>query len=140
MKNSSFPYSYWVKFLGAGIILLGVYSFLRQYLVKDIIDTNELAIGLSWGLLFIFFSKEKADDEMIHELKFRSLTRAVITAFVITLLYNYLVLNWRLKRDQDMILSISAYQFLALTMLMATALFYYYRSQAAINEPNEEHH
>ncbi|HRP58516.1 hypothetical protein [Agriterribacter sp.] len=132
MKQSSFPYSYWVKILGLLIIIAGVISFFRQYHKKGILDTNELAVGLSWGLVFIFFSKERTDDEMMHGLKFKALTRAIIVAFSITHLYNYLFLNWRFRREYDVILSVSAYQFLALTLIIATISFHYLKHQAIL--------
>lgn len=134
MKHNSFPYSYWTKILGLLIIIAGVISFFQQYHKKGIFDINELAVGLSWGLVFIFFSKERTDDEMIHGLKFKALTRAIIVAFFITHLYNYLFLNWRFNREHDMILSISAYQFLALTLIIATISFHYLKRQATLNE------
>ena len=71
---------------------------------------------------------------MIHGLKFKALARAIIVAFFITHLYNYVFLNGRFKREHDIILSISAYQFLALTLIMATGRFYYLKHQATINE------
>lgn len=134
MRKSSFPYSYWTKILGLVIIIAGIISFFQQYHKKGIFDLNELAIGLSWGFIFIFFSKEKTDDEMIHGLKFRALTWAVIVAFSITHLFNYLFLNWRFQREHDIILSISAYQFLALTLIIATVNFHYLKYQATSNE------
>ena len=134
MKHNSFPYSYWTKILGLLIIIAGVFSCLQQYYKKGVFDTNELAVGLSWGLVFIFFSKEKTDDEMIHGLKFKALTRAIIVAFFITHLYNYIFLNWHLKREHDIILSISAYQFLALTLIIATVSYHYLKHQATLNE------
>lgn len=134
MKHNSFPYSYWTKILGLLIIIAGVISFFRQYHEKGVFDINELAMGLSWGLVFIFFSKERADDEMIHSLKLKALTRAIIIAFSITHLYNYLFLNWRFSREHDMILSVSAYQFLALTLLIATISFHYLKHRATLNE------
>jgi hypothetical protein len=132
--QTSFPYSNWMKILGLVIIALGVASFVQQFYKKGIFDSNELAIGLSWGLVFIFFSKEKTEDEMMHSLKFKALARAVIIAFFITHLYNYIFLNWRFDRGNDVILSISAYQFLALTLIIATCNFYYLRHQATSNE------
>ena len=134
MRQNPFPYSYWTKILGILIIIAGIISFFQQYYKKDIYDFNELAVGLSWGLLFIFFSKEKTDDEMARSLKFKALTRAVIVSFSITHLYNYLFLNWRFEREKDIILSISAYQFLALTLMIATAYFYYLKHQMTLNE------
>lgn len=134
MKQHSFPYSHWTKFLGLLIIAAGIFSFFQQHHKKGVFDLNELAIGFSWGLVFVFFSKEKTDDEMIQGLKFKALARAIIVAFFITHLYNYLFLNWRFERGQDTILSISAYQFMALTLILATASFYYLKHQLTLNE------
>jgi hypothetical protein len=133
MKQDSFPYSYGAKILGLIIILAGVISFFLQHHRKGIFDINELALGFSWGLVFIFFSKEKTDDEMMQGLKFRALARAIIIAFFITHLYNYLFLNWDFTRQHDKILSISAYQFLALTLIIATSIFYYLKHQLTFN-------
>ncbi|GEP96158.1 hypothetical protein [Chitinophaga cymbidii] len=133
MKQNPFPYSWWTKILGLLIITGGIISFFLQHQKKGIFDFNELAAGLSWGLVFIFFSRERTDDEMIRSLKFKALARALIVAFSITHLYNYLFLNWRLKREHDILLSISAYQFLALTLLIATGYFYYLKHQTALN-------
>ena len=140
MLHNSFPYSYGLKILGLGIIAAGIISFFVQHDKKGFFDFNELAVGLSWGLVFIFFSKEKTDDEMMHGLKFRALARAIIVAFFGTHLYNYLFLNWNFDKDHDTILSISAYQFLALTLLIATAYFYYLKREVISNEGDEEFH
>ena len=127
MKEKDFPWSYWTKLLGLLIIIAGIISFFLKHSRKGVYDFNDLAIGLSWGLVFIFFSKEKTDDEMVRSLKFKALTRSLIIAFFITHLYNFLYLNWYYKRNQDLLLSISAYQFLALTLIIATFSFYYYK-------------
>lgn len=71
---------------------------------------------------------------MARVLKFKALTRSLIIAFFITHLYNYLFLNWYYKRDHDVIQSISAYQFLALTLIIATTSYYYLRHQATLTE------
>lgn len=133
MRQNPFPYSYWTKILGVAIIIAGILSFFLQHHKKGVYDFNELAVGLSWGLVFIFFSREKTDDEMVRSLKFKALAIAIIVAFSITHLYNYLFLNWRLERPDDIILSISAYQFLALTLMIATGYFYYLKRQTTLN-------
>lgn len=134
MKQNPFPYSYWTKILGVLIAIAGIVIFFLQHHKKGVYDFNELAVGLSWGFVFIFFSREKTDDEMIRSLKFKALAIAVIIAFSITHLYNYLFLNWRLEREHDIILSISAYQFLALTLMIATGYFYYLKHRITLNE------
>jgi hypothetical protein len=134
MQNNPFPYSFWAKILGLAIIAAGVFMFFLKYQRKDIFDFNELAVGFSWGLVFIFFSKERTDDEMMQGLKFRALARAIIISFFATHLYNYLFLNWKLERPDGIILSISAYQFLAITLLVATGIFYFMRYQVTLSE------
>jgi hypothetical protein len=129
MQPNSFPYSYWLKILGLAIIAAGIISFFLQHHRKGFFDFNELAVGLSWGLVFIFFSKEKTDDEMMHGLKFKALARATMLAFFATHLYNYIFLNWNFDKQHDIILSISAYQFLAVTLLIATGYFYYLKRE-----------
>jgi hypothetical protein len=134
MQNNSFPYSFSAKILGIVIIMAGVVMFFLKYARKGIFDFNELAIGFSWGLVFVFFSKERTDDEMMQGLKFRALARAIVTSFFATHIYNYLFLNWRFERPDGIILSISAYQFLAITLVVATALFYYMKHQIALTD------
>jgi len=131
MKSSSFPYSYWLKALGVLIFILKMISLFLQYREKGAIDPNQLALGICWGLFFIFFSKEKVDDEMTHALKFRALATAVIISFFSTLFYNYYFLNWQYNQRRDLVLSISAYQFLALTLIIATTIYYYRRHQSS---------
>ena len=132
MKKRIFPYAPWFKVLGILLIVVGIASFIHRYNKNGVFDFNELAIGLCFGLLFIFFSKEKVDDEMIHHLKFRALTKAVFVSFFLMHLYNYIFLNWRFNRKDDMILSISAYQFLAVTLILATCIFYLEKKQVAL--------
>jgi len=134
MDKKAFPYAFWTKILGALVVVAGVISFFLQYQRKGIFDFNELAIGFSWGLLFIFFSKERTEDEMMQVLKFRSLARAIVISFFATHLYNYLFLNWRLQRPDGIILSISAYQFLAITLIIATGTFYFLKYRAIAEE------
>ena len=132
MEKPSFPYSPWTKRLGFLIILVGSISFFYRHRKNGVFDFNELAIGVCFGFFFIFFSKEKKDDEMIHQLKFKALARAVIVSFFLTHLYNYLFLNWRFQRENGMILSISAYQFLAVTLVIATGIFYWQKKQSVL--------
>lgn len=130
MRDNSFPYAFWTKVLGALIAVASIVNFVAQYNKTGKFDLNELCLGLSWGLLFIFFSKEKVDDEMMQRLKFKALARATIVAFFIAHLYNYLFLNWNHELHRDSILSISAYQFMALTLIIAYVVFQYLKRQA----------
>lgn len=125
MEQKIFPYAPWFKALGGLIVLLGAAGFFNQYRKTGVFDYNELAVGACVGFLFIFFSREKTDDEMIRQLKFRAITRSVFITFFATHLYNYFFLNWRFETGRSTILSVSAYQFLAVTLILATGLFYF---------------
>jgi hypothetical protein len=138
MITKDFPYSFWSKILGIAVILAGMVMFIVRYKRNGTLDYNELAIGFSWGLLFVFFSRERTEDEMMRELKFKALTRSLIVSFFATHLYNYVFLNWSYHKKDDMILSISAYQFLALTLILATAGFYYMKHEITKNDPTSE--
>lgn len=119
MKNSPFPYSHWAKVLGVIIVCAGIITILTP---------QHDFVTISWGLVFIFFSKEKRDDEMVQSLKFKALTVAVIIAFAFTHLYNYIFLN----NGHAITVSISAYHFLTLTLIIALGYFYFLRYQATL--------
>jgi hypothetical protein len=59
MKKDAFSLFIRTKKLGILVIIAGVVSFFQHHQKKGIYDFNELAVGLSWGLVFIFFSKER---------------------------------------------------------------------------------
>lgn len=134
MKQTPFPYSYSAKIAGGVIIIASIISFFSTYYEKGTFDLNQLATGTSWGFLFIFFSKEKTDDEMVQSLKFKALTWSIIISFSFTNVYNYLFLYWWFKREHNITLSISAFQFFALMLIIATARFYYLKRQVTLNE------
>jgi hypothetical protein len=134
MKQTSFPYSYAAKIFAVLIIVCGIISSSLKYYEKGIFDLNELSMNFSWGFLFIFFSKEKTDDEMIESLKFKALTWSIFVTFSFASIYNYLFLNWRYEREHDRTLSISAYLFFSLMLIIATARFYYLKRQATLNK------
>lgn len=128
MQDKSFPYGYWIKMLGIFIVVAGIINCIIEYYNKTPTNVNGLAMGLSWGFVFIFFSKERTDDEMMQGLKFKALATAVIVAFSITQLYNYIFLNRGFERHGE-VHSISAYQFLSFTLILATGYFYYLKYQ-----------
>ncbi|MGI8634638.1 MAG: hypothetical protein ACR2KZ_04470 [Segetibacter sp.] len=116
------------------IIVFGIISSSLKYYEKGIFDLNELSMNFSWGFLFIFFSKEKTDDEMIESLKFKALTWSIFVTFSFASIYNYLFLNWRYEREHDRTFPISAYLFFASMLIIATARFYYLKRQATLIE------
>ena len=122
---SVFSYSYKMKFVGILLICWGIYSFYLKYHQFHLVDLNLLA-GLScWGLVFIFFSKEKIDDERIHQLKFQALTWAVPVGLCVTHLINYFLLSQPEPDSGQLFESIPAYHSIAMILLLSLGLFHY---------------
>ena len=119
MIKMLFPYHPAVKLLGIGLLLFAcggvVYKSLNQHDLASFAPAFQIA---SLGLVFIFFSKEKYDDERIHQIKFRSLTWGVLTAYFLTLGVTYL---FRAP---------SAHEFLCLALLLTTVMFYVLKQRA----------
>lgn len=88
------------------------------------------------GLMMIFFSRERIHDERVQDLKLKALNAAFSVSFTLTL-----IVNWFLNRDFDVtrdfdgatgvLRSISAFDLIVITMVVALALFHYWRFQDA---------
>ncbi|KAA0992099.1 hypothetical protein [Dyadobacter aurulentus] len=122
---SVFSYSYKMKFVGILLICWGVYSFYLKYRQFDLVDLNLLTSLSCWGLMFIFFSKEKIDDERIHQLKFQALTWAVPVGLFVTHLINYFFLSKPEPDAGQLYESIPAYHAIVLILLFSLGLFHY---------------
>ncbi|WAC13011.1 hypothetical protein [Dyadobacter pollutisoli] len=122
-----FAYSYPMKIVGILLIGWGIYSFSSKYLQFHLVDLNLLAGLCCWGLVFIFFSKEKIDDERIHQLKFRALTWAVPVGLFVTHLINYFFLSKPEPNGGQLMESIPAYHSLVMILLLALVAFHYLR-------------
>ncbi|MFI5077878.1 MAG: hypothetical protein ACHQRO_11080 [Vicinamibacteria bacterium] len=88
------------------------------------------------GLMMIFFSRERIHDERVQDLKLKALNGAFSVSFTLTL-----IVNWFLNRDFDarrdfdgatgVLRSITAFDLIVLTMVVALALFHYWRFRDA---------
>jgi hypothetical protein len=120
-------YNYRLRFVGFLCIAWGMVSFYIKYSRAAIWDFNLLSALFSWGLCFIFFAKEKHDDERIHHLKFRALTFGLPMGLFITHLINYIFLSQAEPDSGKLVESISAYQMFAIVMVVALAAFHYFK-------------
>jgi hypothetical protein len=118
-------YGYKFKVVGACCIVWGLISFFTKHYRYEIWDINLLAALSCWGFCFIFFSKEKQDDERIHNLKFRALTWGLPVGLTITHLVNYIFFSAEEPDSGKYIDSISAYSSFAIIMIIALTAFYY---------------
>jgi drug/metabolite transporter (DMT)-like permease len=118
-------YSRRLKIAGILCIVWGAVSFFLKFANHGIWDINLLSGLLCWGLCFIFFSKEKTDDERVHHLKFQALALGIPIGLFTTHLINYFWLSEPEPDSGKYVRSISAYSSLAMAMVITLALFYY---------------
>src|SRR3954447_10737706 len=93
--------------------------------------------AVAGGLMMVFFSRERIHDERVQDLKLKALSGAFSVSFTLTL-----IVNWFLNRDfhpgrdfdgaTGVWRSISAFDLIVLTMVVALALFHYWRFRDAV--------
>lgn len=120
----TFIYPFWGKIVGSIIIFIGIIIFLHRIIEYDIFDLSGGSFPVAIGLMMIFFSKEKDYDERIAYLKFKSLAAAVPVAGMITVLINYLENFNGYSIGTDSWYSISAFEYLTITMAIAIGWFH----------------
>ena len=129
MKSST------IKRLGA---LLVVSAPALHYVVPGA-SWIRTSAAIAAGLMMIFFAKEAINDERVQDLKLKAVNAAFSVSFTITL-----IVNWFLNRDFDVtrdfngatgvLRSISAFDLIILTMMIAVLLFHYWRDQDLVSE------
>jgi hypothetical protein len=120
-----------VKRLGLALVLAA--APLLHYVVPGA-SWIRTSAAIAGGLMMLFFAREAIDDERVRDLKLKAINTAFSVSFSLTL-----IVNWFLNRDFDArrdfdgatgtLRSISAFDLIALTMLVALALFHYWRLQ-----------
>ena len=125
MKSST------VKRLGVLIVVVG--SPVLHYAIPGAFWIRTSA-AIAAGLMMIFFSKEPINDERVQDLKLKAVNAAFSVSFTLTL-----IINWLLNREFDIThdfngaagdwRSISAFDLIILSMVIALALFHYWRFQ-----------
>lgn len=91
-------------------------------------DRMFLSVTSGTGLMMIFFAKELIEDERVQQLKMKAMFTAMSSGIGVTLIaYNtaFMVLRGPSVGRSEM----SAYEFLAGVLLIALALFHYWRWQ-----------
>lgn len=121
------------KRLGALLVLAGAPALHLAIPGASWIRTSA---AVAAGLMLIFFSQERINDERVQDLKLKAISAAFSVSFALTL-----IVNWFLNRDFDprrdfagtagALRSISAFDLIVLTMVVAIALFHFWRFQDA---------
>jgi len=110
------------KIVGLFIILLGVPLGAIAH------DRVLLSVTAGTGLMMIFFAKERIEDERVQQLKMKAMFSAMSSGIGVTFIaYKtaFMVLRGPSVGRPEM----SAYEFLAGVLVIALALFHYWRWQ-----------
>ena len=130
MSAITFPYPNWVRTFGYFLIFIWApFSFFRKYFLFDMIDLEMAMAPLAIGLVMLYFSKEKIDDERIDYLKFRALAFAMINGLILSWLATKFMYNWNYTVKTDLIHPIPATLFIVLTIILAYARLYYLKAR-----------
>jgi hypothetical protein len=120
-----------VKRLGALLVIVGAPALHYAIPGSSWLRTSAARAA---GLMMIFFAREPIHDERVQDLKLEAISGAFSVSFTLTL-----IVNWFLNRDFDVTRdfdgttgtwrSISAFDLIILTMVIALVLFHYWRRQ-----------
>ncbi|PHN08203.1 hypothetical protein [Flavilitoribacter nigricans] len=126
-KPSSFFFVYPNKMRILGIILIlgAILIFIYRMTSFNIVDLSGASFPVAFGLILIFFSKEKDSDERTVYLKFKALALGVPLAAVIVMLINYYYNFAGYSIETDSWYSISAFEYLSLALILALGAFHY---------------
>jgi len=113
-----FPYHQAIKWLGLTVLLFAVAALAFKLIHRQWDSLKPVPELISLGLVFIFFSKEKMDDERIHQLKFRSLSLGFLYSYFLTFGFQYLFSR-----------AATAHEFIATAMVFTTAIYYFAKSK-----------
>lgn len=127
-----------VKRLGLALVVAGAPAL--HYAVPGA-SWIRTSAALAAGLMLLFFAGEAIEDERVRELKLKALSAAFSVSFSLTL-----IVNWFLNREFDprrdfdgatgVLRSISAFDLIALTMIVALVLFHVWRRQDGATPPS----
>jgi hypothetical protein len=130
MSQITFPYPSWTKPIALVLIFAWApFSFLRKYFFFDLMDVEMATQPICIGLVILFFSQGKVDDERIHYLKFRALAFAILNGLILSWLTTKLLYNWNYSVKNSYTHPISASVFLIITITIAYARLYFLKAR-----------
>jgi hypothetical protein len=111
--------------IGGIIILLAGIPF--GWFASDRILTASI---LSMGLMLVFFSRERIEDERVRQLKMKAMFTAMSSSFGVMMLTYFDYLDFMVKENARRGSGIlTAPEFMAVMMAIAVASFHYWRWQ-----------
>lgn len=131
MSQITFPYPSWTKPIALVLIFIWApFSFLRKYFLFDLMDVEMAAQPICIGLVILFFSKGKVDDERIHYLKFRALAFAVLNGLILSWLLTKVLYNWNYSVKDSYSHPVSASVFIIITIVLAFLRLHFLKNKA----------
>jgi hypothetical protein len=125
--SSIFIYPNQMKIFGVLMILAAILIFVYRITTYGIVDFAGASFPVAFGLIMIFFSREKDFDERTVYLKFKALALGVPIAAIIVMGINYYYNFKGYSIETDNWYSISAFEYLTLALLLSLGWFYYLR-------------
>ena len=123
-------YSHQLRYVGLGLLIIAVVLFIAQWAITGS-PNLELSQLSTIGLVFIFFSKEKYNDERIIQLKYKALTIGITLGIIISILIGWYVNQvngYQSRSDQWFVLS--AFEYLTIAFLISLVYFQYLKKNA----------
>ncbi|WP_341226655.1 hypothetical protein [uncultured Arcticibacterium sp.] len=128
-KSQIFFYPSWVKFAGLALIVLAIGIFVFRIAQYGITDVVGLSAPVAFGLMMVFFSKEKIMDERCVFLKFKALAVSLPVTAVLVSAYNYSKNFNGYSIETDSWFSVSAFEALSVLLIIAIVHFYYFNAR-----------
>lgn len=125
VKSKMFFYPSWMKYAGMALIVFAIGIFVSRIVQFGITDLVGFSTPLAFGLMMIFFSKERVMDERNIYFKFKSIAISVPITAVLVSAYNYTKNFKGYSIGTDSWYSISAFESLSIMLLIAIAHYYY---------------
>ncbi|MGR3811338.1 hypothetical protein [Jiulongibacter sp. NS-SX5] len=123
MRNYVFHYPHYFRYFGLILLALSIGIFLYRLSEFGIFDLTAFSTPAAFSLVFIYFSKEKMNDERVVLLKFKALALAIPIAGLIFALLDYSVNFDGYSIETDSWYSHSAFEYLTLALLLAYGIF-----------------
>lgn len=123
-------YSHQLKYVGLGLLVIALVLFIAQWAITGL-PNLELSQLSTIGLVFIFFSKEKYNDERIIQLKYKALTIGITLGIIISMLIGWYVNHINgYQSGSDQWFALSAFEYLTIAFLISLVCFQYLKKNA----------
>lgn len=133
MAKQSSPVSFYspqLKYVGLVLLGIALALFIVQWVLTGL-PNFRLSYLSAIALVFIFFSKEKYNDERIIQLKYQALAVGITVAILISMLIGWYINQINgYQATSDRWFVLSAFEYLTITLLLSLGYFHYLKRSA----------